>query len=174
MWFLQKAYSNLNIIWRKKILTKFPPDSVSLNYLAPPKPMDMGSERQVFSLHWYRIQCSAAAITLIRAIAQGLLCSISADVLDELPSGNGLCDWTVMSQRFAALELSHHCLMNLEWIVHCQDPHWKHSPVNSRIPPHTFYFNFLLYEKWLETQIWPWGVARWMKISWNQWIWINS
>lgn len=167
MWSLQKAYSSLNFILRKKILTKFPLDSVSLNYLAPPKPMEMGSELQVFNLHWHQIQCRAAAITLIRAVAQRLLCSISADVLDELTSVNGLCDWTVMSQRFAALELSHHCLMNLEWIVHCQDPYLKHSPVNSIIPPHTFYFNFLLYEKWLGTQIWPWGVSRWMEINWN-------
>lgn len=54
--------------------------------------MDMGSELQVFNLHWSQIQCSAVAITLLRAIAQRLLCSISADVLDELTSVNGLCD----------------------------------------------------------------------------------
>lgn len=62
-----------------------------------------------------------------------------------------------MLQRFASFELSHHCLIHLKRIVCCHDPPLKHSPVNSRSLPHTFYFNFLLCKKLLETQTLPWG-----------------
>lgn len=161
--FLQKEYSNCNKTWRKNFtLTTFSPGLLELfgedSSSCEPVAVAANSRFSVCSgarfsamlqpslrFVWLHSGCSVPFL---------LMCGMSWPLL------TGLWDWTVMSQRFAAFKLPHHCLINLEWIVHCQRPRWKHSPVNSRIPPHSFSFNSLLCEELLETRTCPQGVSR--------------